>query len=60
VFAGLTLLVPRISTLGQACADIAGSRPMALGPLAGLAATFLLFACGGLALAVWLCERKDF
>jgi Cu-processing system permease protein len=60
VFAGLTLLVPRISTLGQTCADIAASRPIALGPLAGLCGTFFLFAGGGLALAVWLCERKDF
>jgi hypothetical protein len=52
--------VPRISTLGQTCADIAASRAIAPGPLIGLCGTFFLFAGGGLALAVWLCERKDF
>jgi len=60
LFAALTLAVPRIPTLADTCADLAASRRVALPDLAVLLAAFVLFAAGGLALAIWLFERKDF
>ncbi len=60
VFATLTLFVPRVSALGNACAGLASAERMAPGALIGLLAGFLLFAAAGLALAIWLFERRDF
>jgi Cu-processing system permease protein len=60
LFAGLTLVVPRVSTLGEACAHLASGRPVSTSVVLSLLGGFGLFAAGGLALAVWLFERKDF
>lgn len=60
VFAGLTLAMPRLSTLGETCAELAASAPVQVSALAGLLGGFFLFAGGALALAIWLFERKDF
>ena len=60
LFAGLTLLLPRTSTLGTAAADLASGKPMTIGALGGLLGGFALFVAGALALAVWLFERKDY
>lgn len=60
IFATITLFVPRVSALGNACAGLASAERLAPGALISLLVGFLLFAGGGLALAIWLFERRDF
>jgi Cu-processing system permease protein len=60
VFATVTLFVPRVSALGNACAGLASAERLAPAALISLLAGFLLFAAAGLALAIWLFERRDF
>jgi Cu-processing system permease protein len=60
LFAGATLLLPRISALGRMAADIAGARPVPMTALATLVLGFGLFVLATLALSVWLFQRKDY
>jgi Cu-processing system permease protein len=60
IFAALTLLLPRTSSLGMVAGELAGGQKMALGALVGLLIGFLLFVAGALSLAIWLFERKDY
>ncbi len=59
-FAAWTTLMPPLSTLADAAADVAASRPVALAPLGGVLAGCGLFSAGALALALWRFEGKDF
>jgi Cu-processing system permease protein len=60
LFAVLTGLLPRISSLGRLAADLAGGQPVGPATALALVGGFLLFVLGALALAVWLFERKDY
>jgi Cu-processing system permease protein len=60
VFAAVTALLPRVSTLGKLAADLAGGRAVATAASTGLVAGFLVFVLAMLALAVWVFERKDY
>jgi Cu-processing system permease protein len=53
-------LMPSLSLLADAAADVAAARPMALRQLGGVLAGCGLFAAAALALAVWRFERKDY
>ena len=60
VFLAVTALLPRLSTLSGIGADAAAARPLAAGPVLGLAAGTLAFAAGVLAFAVDRFQRKDY
>jgi ABC-type transport system involved in multi-copper enzyme maturation permease subunit len=60
LFAAWSSLMPPLSTLANAAADIAAARPLHLGRLGGVVAGCGLFAAGVLALAAWRFEKKDF
>ncbi|MHB8876884.1 MAG: ABC transporter permease subunit [Myxococcaceae bacterium] len=59
-FSAATLLMPRVSSLADASAKLAGSEPVDLGAMSRLLAGFFLFSLGALALGVWRFERRDF
>jgi len=59
-FAAFSALMPRLSTLADAAADVAAARPVALSTLGGVLAGCGLFSAAALALAVWRFEQKDF
>jgi Cu-processing system permease protein len=60
VFALLTGLLPRLSTLGRVAADLAGGQAVGWGGFVALLGGFVLFVLGALALAAWIFERKDY
>ena len=60
VFRGITLFLPRVSTLADASSDLAGSLPLDTGPLASQIAGLTIFGCATLALGIHLFEQKDF
>jgi len=60
LFAGYTLIFPRLSSLGSAAADIAASRPLEVRSLASLLLGSLIFGGGVLSLGIWRFEQKDF
>ena len=55
-----TLLLPRISALAIAAADVATSTPLQLRSLTGMLAGMVVFALGVLAVGVHRFEQKDF
>ena len=59
-FAAWSTLMPALSSLADAAADVAGSQPVPLARLGGVLAGCGLFSAGALALAVWRFEGKDF
>ncbi len=60
VFSFLSMLFPRLSTLGAACAQIASSQPVNTGALASVLAGFFVFTATAVALAIMSLERQDF
>lgn len=60
LFAGYTLLIPRLSALAGAGADLAASATPPLRSLPGMLAGTIVFALGVLALGVYRFEEKDF
>jgi Cu-processing system permease protein len=60
VFRAVTLLLPRVSTLADASAALAGSAPVDGAQLSRMLASLLAFALAALALGVWRFEQKDF
>jgi Cu-processing system permease protein len=60
VFAFITGLLPRLSTLGKFAAELAGGQAVGWGGFVALLAGFVLFVLGALALAAWIFERKDY
>jgi ABC-type transport system involved in multi-copper enzyme maturation permease subunit len=60
LFAVWSAVMPPLSTLANAAADVAAARPLHVGQLAGVIAGCGFFAAGALALAVWRFEEKDF
>jgi len=59
-FAAWTTLMPALSALADAAADVAASRPVAMAQLGGVLAGCGFFSAGALALAVWRFEGRDF
>ncbi|HMY20209.1 MAG TPA: hypothetical protein PKA58_27970 [Polyangium sp.] len=60
VFRGITLFLPRVSTLANASSDYAGSLPIDGGALASQIAGLGIFGFAALALGIHLFEQKDF
>lgn len=60
IFAVLTLVTPRLSSLGEACASLSASRPISYPALFSLIVGFVLFSSGCLAFAIWIFEQKDY
>lgn len=60
VFRGVTLFLPRVSTLADASSDLAGSLPLDGGAIASQIAGLTIFGCAALALGIHLFEQKDF
>lgn len=60
LFGAYTLLVPRLSALAVAAADLAGSTPLQLRSLTSMLVGTVVFAAGVLALGVHRFEQKDF
>jgi ABC-type transport system involved in multi-copper enzyme maturation permease subunit len=59
-FALWSRVMPPLSTLSATAADVAGGRPVAIGPLGVVLAQCALFSAGALALALWRFEQRDF
>ncbi len=59
-FRGLTLMMPRLSTLANAAADFAGSDAVAPAALARMLLGVALFGVGVLAVGIWRFENKDY
>lgn len=59
-FRAITLLLPRVSALADASADIAASAAVNLDVLASQVAGLLVFGLSALALGIHLFEQKDF
>jgi ABC-type transport system involved in multi-copper enzyme maturation permease subunit len=59
-FKGVTMLLPRLSSLAQASMDLASSTPLGVQSLTMLLAGVLVFSLGMLALAFWWFEGRDY
>lgn len=60
VFKAVTLLLPRVSALADAGADMAASAPLEVHSLGSLLAGVFVFGLGVLALGAWRFEQRDF
>lgn len=60
VFWGVTLVLPRLSSLAMASAHLASSTPLQVQSLAGLLAGVFVFGLGVLSLGIYRFEQKDF
>lgn len=60
VFEFLSLLFPRLASLGAACAQIASAQPISAGTLAAVLAGLAVFTAASITLAIWCLERQDF
>ena len=60
LFDAYTLVIPRLSALATAAADLAGSTPVRLRSLTSMLVGMVVFASGVLALGVHRFEQKDF
>ncbi len=59
-FQAVTLLLPRVSTLADASADLAASAPLDLGALWSELAGLAIFGLAALAFGIWRFESQDF
>lgn len=59
-FRGITLFLPRVSTLANASSDLAGSLPLDGPAIASQIAGLAIFGFAALALGIHLFEQKDF
>ncbi len=59
-FAGITMLLPRVSAIANTAAEIAASQPIDFAVLGSLLAGLAVFGLAMLALAVWRFEGRDF
>lgn len=60
IFEGVTLMLPRLSSLAQAAGDIAASTPLEVHSLGALLAGVMVFGFGALAVGFWRFEGKDY
>lgn len=60
LFQGVTLLLPRLSSLANASADLAASQPLEVKSLEMLLMGVLVFGLGVLAVGFWRFEGKDY
>ncbi|MBN1206222.1 MAG: hypothetical protein JXB05_15000 [Myxococcaceae bacterium] len=60
LFEGVTLLLPRLSSLANASAELAASQPLEVKSLEMLLAGVLVFGLGALAVGFWRFEGKDY
>jgi Cu-processing system permease protein len=60
LFKMVTVLLPRVSQLADAAANLAGVRPVAMDGLWSLLAGLVVFAGASLAVAAWRFEQRDF
>ncbi len=60
IFNGVTLVLPRLSTLATAGADLSASMPLGVKSLAMLLAGVGVFGLGALAVAFWRFEGRDY
>jgi len=60
VFLAVSLLIPRVSTLADASADLAASAPVDLRALGSLLAGLAVFGAAALMFGIWRFEQKDF
>jgi Cu-processing system permease protein len=59
-FRAVTLLLPRVSSLANASADLASAAPVDARALAAQLAGLAVFGLAALALAIWRFEQQDF
>lgn len=60
IFLGVSLLIPRVSTLADASADLAASAPVDTRALLSLLAGLAIFGAAALMFGIWRFEQKDF
>jgi Cu-processing system permease protein len=60
IFRAVTLLLPRVSTLADASADLAASAPVDRGALGSELLGLLVFGLAALMFGIWRFEQKDF
>ena len=60
LFQAVTLLLPRVSTLADASADLAASAPVDLGALGSELVGLAVFGLAALAFGIWRFESQDF
>lgn len=59
-FLAVTAVLPRLSTLADASADLAASKPLEVKSLEALVAGVVVFGLGVLAVGLWRFEGKDY
>jgi Cu-processing system permease protein len=60
LFDGVSLLLPRVSTLGGAAIELAAGQPLDGPPLWSVLTAFAAFSLALVSLAIWRFERRDF
>lgn len=60
VFSAITLILPRLSALAMAAAQLAASLPLEVRSLTGLLSGVFVFGLGVLSLGIYRFEQKDF
>ncbi|WP_224372712.1 hypothetical protein [Hyalangium versicolor] len=60
IFRGVTMLLPRLSALADAGADLATSQPLQVSSLQALVGGVVVFGLGVLAVGFWIFDGKDY